>query len=650
MVPRSWPIEKRHKYTRDNNLCGYCFTEGHHAAQCPILKRKESNQNRRGRDPDRIDRKEHLSERQVKTSANKIRSLESSNQPQVIQIFSAGLQASNKEEEYEQNEPKEGPELEMSANSIDQLELPEMYVLEVNSELEFHEVTIDIDVECLNVEWDENTIPEYTSHSMYRDEVSDEIIEKEHEVVPTSSKSHINTPEMQSNMESRIKKKVSELVKNNIIQVDQANSLEEVMIRNKEAFAFKETKCDFNLLTPMQVKIKPNCESFTAKPYPTKKRVLEELKKKTKELLDMGMVYPEPNPFFSNPVMMLPKPKRPTDFRMVVGLRKVNKNCLPTGLGLLDLEAQLGWLKGNEEWFGSFDGLSGFDYLRLDPTSSKYFGMVTPIGTYCMTMSPQGFRNTPQVYQERPVNEVLKGSEVGGLFGNGALQWLDDTLLYHETLKGYLQLLERFLENCIKVKFKLNLDKCDVVKKEVKWCGRVIENGHWRYDENYFAKITKMPVPENLGQLYDVIYVSTWLAEMIPCLSESKGYLNLTMRETESTLVENKGRKLHKDARKRMNIVEFKTEKDQTEYTKFLKIIENCKQKRMKLFEAESQVAIFTNASNCYWSSVVALHAANRWEPVFFVSGEFTQSSKFCSMTDKEIYPIIRTLKKYRFL
>eukprot|EP00924_Labyrinthula_sp_SR-Ha-C_P012166 snap_masked-scaffold_26-processed-gene-4.85-mRNA-1 protein AED:1.00 eAED:1.00 QI:0/-1/0/0/-1/1/1/0/208 len=208
------------------------------------------------------------------------------------------------------------------------------------------------------------------------------------------------------------------------------------MIRNKDTFAFKEAKCDFNLLTPMQVKIKSDYESLTAKPYPMKKQVLEELKKKIPELLDMGMVYREPNPFFSNPVMMLPKPKKTTEFRMVVDLRKVNKNGLPTGLGVPDLEAQLGWLKGNEEWYCSFDRLSGLDYLRLDTTSSKYFGMVTPIGTYFMTMSPQGSRNTPQVYQESLANEVLTGSKAGGLFGNGALKWLDDTLLYHKAFTG----------------------------------------------------------------------------------------------------------------------------------------------------------------------------------------------------------------------
>eukprot|EP00924_Labyrinthula_sp_SR-Ha-C_P010483 maker-scaffold_70-snap-gene-0.111-mRNA-1 protein AED:0.24 eAED:0.24 QI:0/0/0/1/0/0/2/0/170 len=170
---------------------------------------------------------------------------------------------------------------------------------------------------------------------------------------------------------------------------------------------------------------------------------------------------------------------------MVVDLRKVNKNCLSTGLVLPDLEAQLGWLKGNECWFGSFDGLSGFDFLRMEEASYRYFGMVTPLGTYCMRM----------VYQERLVNEVLTNSEGDSIFGSGALQWLDDTLLYHNSIAGYLQLLETFLKNCIQKRFKLNLDKYDLIPSKTKWCGRILEKGHWKYDSSYLVKITKLPRP-----------------------------------------------------------------------------------------------------------------------------------------------------------
>eukprot|EP00924_Labyrinthula_sp_SR-Ha-C_P012170 augustus_masked-scaffold_26-processed-gene-4.16-mRNA-1 protein AED:1.00 eAED:1.00 QI:0/0/0/0/1/1/2/0/182 len=98
--------------------------------------------------------------------------------PQVNQFSSTGNQTSNKEEEFERKEPRKESEIEMSANNVHPVNFPEMYVLEVDDKNELHEITIDSDVESLNVEWDENTIPECAIHSMYRDEISDEFIDR----------------------------------------------------------------------------------------------------------------------------------------------------------------------------------------------------------------------------------------------------------------------------------------------------------------------------------------------------------------------------------------------------------------------------------------------------------------------------------------
>eukprot|EP00924_Labyrinthula_sp_SR-Ha-C_P011264 snap_masked-scaffold_48-processed-gene-1.86-mRNA-1 protein AED:1.00 eAED:1.00 QI:0/-1/0/0/-1/1/1/0/98 len=98
---------------------------------------------------------------------------------------------------------------------------------------------------------------------------------------------------------------------------------------------------------------------------------MEVLKKKSRELEDMGIIRIEPNPFFSSRVTMVPKPGKRNECRMVVDLRRCNRSAKPTGVGLPDLETHLAWLKGTEKYFGSFDGLSGFDYLRVEDGAQK---------------------------------------------------------------------------------------------------------------------------------------------------------------------------------------------------------------------------------------------------------------------------------------
>eukprot|EP00924_Labyrinthula_sp_SR-Ha-C_P006645 snap_masked-scaffold_29-processed-gene-0.11-mRNA-1 protein AED:1.00 eAED:1.00 QI:0/-1/0/0/-1/1/1/0/149 len=149
---------------------------------------------------------------------------------------------------------------------------------------------------------------------------------------------------------------------------------------------------------------------------------MEVLKAKLRELEDMGMIRRDPNSFFSSPVIMVPKTGKKDEFRMVVDLRRLNRSVKATGAGQPDLESQLAGFSGSEKYFCSFDGLSGFDYLRIEEGAEKYLGMVTPWGCYTMLMAPQGYVNTHQIYQERVINEVLGGVSENSLFGNGILQ------------------------------------------------------------------------------------------------------------------------------------------------------------------------------------------------------------------------------------
>eukprot|EP00924_Labyrinthula_sp_SR-Ha-C_P010501 snap_masked-scaffold_70-processed-gene-0.18-mRNA-1 protein AED:1.00 eAED:1.00 QI:0/-1/0/0/-1/1/1/0/133 len=131
----------------------------------------------------------------------------------------------------------------------------------------------------------------YAEHAYYRDELSDKVLRREYEVGAASSKSHIDTPEMQQLLNNKIENKVEDLLEDETLSLEQAAELEKVLKEFKAVFAFKEAKCKFNNITPMRVEINPTSSTFVSKPYPVKKLVLEELKKKIQELTEMGMIY-----------------------------------------------------------------------------------------------------------------------------------------------------------------------------------------------------------------------------------------------------------------------------------------------------------------------------------------------------------------------
>eukprot|EP00924_Labyrinthula_sp_SR-Ha-C_P010452 augustus_masked-scaffold_79-processed-gene-0.3-mRNA-1 protein AED:1.00 eAED:1.00 QI:0/0/0/0/1/1/8/0/1133 len=95
----------------------------------------------------------------------------------------------------------------------------------------------------------------------------------------------------------------------------------EHFIESSRSFWVKIAKCDFNNLTPMKIELRERVAESVSKPYPIFKVTMEALKNKLRELEDMGMIRREPNPFFSSPVIMVSKPGKRDEYRMVLDRR-----------------------------------------------------------------------------------------------------------------------------------------------------------------------------------------------------------------------------------------------------------------------------------------------------------------------------------------
>eukprot|EP00924_Labyrinthula_sp_SR-Ha-C_P005044 augustus_masked-scaffold_1-processed-gene-19.4-mRNA-1 protein AED:1.00 eAED:1.00 QI:0/0/0/0/1/1/3/0/672 len=224
------------------------------------------------------------------------------------------------------------------------------------------------------------------------------LVEDEFEVGGDVGKPHLTDKKVQQYLKSKVKEKVSSGAREGTITPNQAQEMESILLNHLEAFGSKIAKCDFNNLSPMKIKLREGVAEYVSKPYPMSKVSMEALKKKLRELEDMGMIRREPNPFFSSLVIMVPKPGKRDEYRMVVDLGRCNRSVKPTGAGLPDLETRVAWFKGTERYFGSFDGLSGFDYLRVDDGAQKYLGMVTPWGCYTMLMAPRDTLIPPNLF------------------------------------------------------------------------------------------------------------------------------------------------------------------------------------------------------------------------------------------------------------
>ena len=154
-----------------------------------------------------------------------------------------------------------------------------------------------------------------------------------------------------------------------------------------------------------------------------------------------------------------------------------------------------------------------------------------------MCGSPQGWMNTPNYYQNRLVCQILRPLGLFNKAGAGCIQWIDDSLLHHETKEGLLDIFEKFLERLAKFNVKLSIDKCDLFKTEIEYCGRVITGGKWRFSPELYEKITSAGKPRSEAEMGKIVWLMTWLAPAIPNLASIRERLgrgiNLTGKASE---------------------------------------------------------------------------------------------------------------------
>ena len=106
-----------------------------------------------------------------------------------------------------------------------------------------------------------------------------------------------------------------------------------------------------------------------------------------------------------------------------------------------------------------------------------------------------------------------------GLYGTvnqGVVQWIDDSLLYSDTVEGFLSSLDWFLSAVEKKGVRLNIRKCEFLCETLSWCGRQISPKKWTFQPQYYQKILQTPRPRFAHQMAEALYLANWLSPTVP--------------------------------------------------------------------------------------------------------------------------------------
>ena len=131
------------------------------------------------------------------------------------------------------------------------------------------------------------------------------------------------------------------------------------------------------------------------------------------------------------------------------------------------------------QYFAKVDNLWGYHQLRLDKESSRVTAIITPCGVYSFLACPFGISTAPGEYQARMAHHILQD-----YYLNGAVVYIDDTIIYGENEESFLALLDQILSKLVECNVRLKPSKCFFGMDHIEFLGHVFsEEGMQLSDE-----------------------------------------------------------------------------------------------------------------------------------------------------------------------
>lgn len=143
---------------------------------------------------------------------------------------------------------------------------------------------------------------------------------------------------------------------------------------------------------------------------------------------------------------------------------------------------------GKCQYFTTIDLAKGFHQIEMDPKSIPKTAFSTKHGHYEYSRMPFGLKNAPATFQ-RCMNFVLKD-----LINNHCLAYLDDVIVYSTSLNEHLDSLRKVFEKLKEANLKLQLDKCEFLKKQTDFLGHTISPEGIRPNKDKTKAIEQFPI------------------------------------------------------------------------------------------------------------------------------------------------------------
>ena len=166
---------------------------------------------------------------------------------------------------------------------------------------------------------------------------------------------------------------------------------------------------------------------------------------------------------------------------------------------------------GGAHWFTTLDIASGYWQVELEHEDREKTAFSTPsFGFYQFKVMPFGLFNAPSTFQKL-MELVLRG-----LHWSTCLVYLDDIIVFNQTVEEHLQRLEEVLARLQQAGLKIKPSKCHILCKSVKYLGYIVSEKGVEVDPGKTSCVCTWATPLNHESLRHFLGFASYYRKFIP--------------------------------------------------------------------------------------------------------------------------------------
>ncbi|KAG0160178.1 hypothetical protein PDIDSM_7705 [Penicillium digitatum] len=275
-----------------------------------------------------------------------------------------------------------------------------------------------------------------------------------------------------------------------------------------------------------------NANPVNANAYPLSHEKLEELRRQVKDLLDRGLIQVSSSPW-GFPVVFVKKPGG--EWRMCIDYRGLNELTAKNGYPLPRIQDLLD-IVGQAKYLSKIDLAAGYWQVRMADDAVPKTAFNTVWGKYEWRAMPFGLCNAPATFQTL-MNETLRP-----YLGRSVVVYLDDILVYSQTLDEHYTHLEEVLQCLRTQKLYAKPKKCVFVTKELEFCGHIIGDGKVQAVAMKLEVIKDWPRPTNVNEVRRFLGLATYYRRFVKDFAKIAVALHNLTKEADEELRKRKFR------------------------------------------------------------------------------------------------------------